>query len=83
MKDLMMFQKVQMGELPQTAVEGSVVSSMNKKNKPGKKAHIGGPMGIEEIRMNKGLLKEINKMKKEQGLTQRGRSPNKDPNTDI
>ena len=38
-------------------------------------------MLLEEIRMNKGLLKEINLMKKEQ--TNRGYSPSRGPDTDI
>ena len=34
-------------------------------------------MQLEEIRMNKGLLKEISLMKKERTYTQRGASPSK------
>ena len=39
-------------------------------------------MLLEEIRMNKDLLKEINLMKKEQNITARGESPSRGP-TDI
>jgi hypothetical protein len=52
-----------MGELPQQG-NSCAVSSANKKPR-NKKALLGGPMMIEEIRMNKELLKEINKMKKD------------------
>ena len=84
MKDLMMFQKVQMGELPPSAFEGSVVSSVNKRQRA-KKAQLGGPMQLEEIRMNKGLLKEINQMKKERTktTTQRGGSPSQMQTGDV
>ena len=41
------------------------MSSIGKKPLT-KKQILGGPMQIEEIRMNKSLLKEINKMKKDQ-----------------
>lgn len=82
MIEIMKFQKVQMGELPANAHEGSVISSVNKKFR-GKKAQLGGPMLLEEIRMNKGLLKEINLMKKEQTQTNRGNSPSRGPDTDI
>jgi hypothetical protein len=37
------------------------ISSITKRNK---KAHLGGPMNIEEIKMNRFLLKEISEMKK-------------------
>lgn len=35
------------------------------------KAKLGGPMHLEEIRMNKNLLKEISRIKKQQGRTDR------------
>jgi hypothetical protein len=58
---------------------GSVLSS-NQKLSKARKAKLGGPMDLEEIRMNKNLLIEISKMKKEQ--TNRN-SPSRGPDTDI
>ena len=43
-----------------------MLSSIGKKLRT-KKKHLGGPMQIEEIKMNKNLLKDINLMKKEMG----------------
>ena len=64
-KEYQKFQKLQMGDLTNENGDPSVLSSINKKVR-GKKAQLGGPMQLEEIRMNKNLLKEINKMKKDQ-----------------
>ena len=50
-----------MGELPQKDGAPSVADSIRKRR--GKAA--GGPMNIEELRMNKGLLKEVSKMKRQ------------------
>ena len=40
-------------------------------------------MNLEEIRMNKGLLKEIGAMKKQQILSQVGRSTQQAPTPDL
>lgn len=73
-KELMRFQKVQAGELYTSDQDddGSLsrmkaVSVNTKMTVGGRKSKlVGGPMQIEEIRMNKGLLKKIARMKREQ-----------------
>lgn len=76
-KELMRFQRLQAGELVDP--EDDTSQSAMKATSIGTKAiaarrlkPVGGPMQIEEIRMNKGLLKEISKMKKDQIHTDRG-----------
>jgi len=64
-----------MGELTQDAESLGGVPSIpmsigGKKRQGNSKAKLGGPMHLEEIRMNKNLLKEISKIKK-QGRTDR------------
>jgi hypothetical protein len=73
----MRFQRLQAGELVDP--EDDTSQSAMKATSIGTKAiaarrlkPVGGPMQIEEIRMNKGLLKEISKMKKDQIHTDRG-----------
>ena len=64
--ELSKFQKVQAGEMiidDGNSAHGAVSSMVGSKLKKGK--NIGGPMNLEEIRMNKGLLKEIAAMKKQ------------------
>jgi len=73
----MRFQRLQAGELvdpeddtSQSAMKATSIGTKTiaaRRLKP-----VGGPMQIEEIRMNKGLLKEISKMKKDQIHTDRG-----------
>lgn len=58
-----------MGEFTQDDQSNGVASiPMSLGGKKSKsKAKLGGPMHLEEIRMNKNLLKEISKIKKMQG----------------
>jgi hypothetical protein len=46
---------------------------------------LGGPMNMEEMKMNKELLKEVSAMKKKAGTSHKAESPNKsvDRNIDI
>ena len=46
-----------------------------KKNLINKEWRGGGPMTAEEIRINKDLLKEISRIKKEKRVSARGSSP--------
>ena len=76
-KDLQRFQRLQAGELvdPEDGTSQSALkaTSVGTKGMAGRRLKaMGGPMQIEEIRMNKGLLKEISKMKKDQIHTDRG-----------
>jgi hypothetical protein len=56
---------MQMGEVP-ISKGGSIISLQRKKNV------ITGPMNAEEIRINKKLLREIGKRKREKGLAANG-----------
>jgi len=53
-----------MGEVPSDAAADNTMSILSSKKKSKMKAIVGGPMSTEEMRMNKGLLQEISKMKK-------------------
>ena len=46
---------------------------------------LGGPMNMEEMKMNKELLKEVSAMKKKAGTSHKAEYPNKsvDRNIDI
>ena len=69
----MRFQRLQAGELIDEDGSTQKATSVGTKNLAARRLKpVGGPMQIEEIRMNKGLLKEIAKMKKDQNLTDRG-----------
>ena len=85
-KALLAFQRVQAGEFVIEHPADNASSKYAPSTQPGvggwnsKKARakgIGGPMNQEEIRMNKGLLKEISKMKKFAAAESQGTSPNK------
>ena len=69
-QELQKFQRVQAGEIADfDAASAQALSSIvGGKSRKGK--NIGGPMNLEEIRMNKGLLKEIAAMKKQQTISQ-------------
>lgn len=74
--EIQKYQRLQMGELTQDDVSAgggttSIPMSIGGKRRHGNsKAKLGGPMHLEEIRMNKNLLKEISRIKK-QGRTDR------------
>ena len=71
LQELQRFQRIQMGELPvDENAQGSVdASSITKRRK---RQAVGGPMNLEEQRMNKNILKEISQMKR--NLTHRANS---------
>ena len=72
-KELMRFQRLQAGELIDEDGSTQKATSVGTKNLAARRLKpVGGPMQIEEIRINKGLLKEIAKMKKDQNHTDRG-----------
>lgn len=83
-KELLAFQRVQAGEFivePATDNASSKYAPSTNAGAVGwKRARskgLGGPMNQEEIRMNKGLLKEISKMKKQNAAESMGTSPGK------
>ena len=74
------FQKIQMGELDNDAT-GDTPSRAGTKSvaiQNIKKKKLGGPMNIEELKMNKNLLRQINEAKKaEREQSQASKSPHK------
>ena len=74
--EIQKYQRLQMGEFTsdEQSIGGatSIPMSIGGKRRPGNsKAKLGGPMHLEEIRMNKNLLKEISKIKKQGRTTDR------------
>ena len=65
LQELQRYQKIQMGELPVTddIAQSFDNTSITKKRK---RQQVGGPMNLEEQRMNKDILREISEMKKKQ-----------------
>ena len=55
------------GAVTKTKGGQSIVSSMAAIQRSNKKKLLGGPMNQEEIKMNRGLLKEISQLKKQMG----------------
>lgn len=53
-----------MGEIPSDAIFNQAGGSVTTQKNRFKKEIIDGPMHQEDIKMNKGLLKEINDLKK-------------------
>ena len=65
MKALQSFQRIQMGETADHDVTLDTASrSMSLNISLNKKKKLGGPMNVEELKMNKMLLKEIHAAKK-------------------
>ena len=69
-RELQKFQKIQMGVIVPDSADPREASLMSSSKK--KRGKVGGPMNVEEIRMNKELLKEISKLKKEAGISRVG-----------
>ena len=66
-----------MGELPHDgADDASRVHSRSVPPAAHRKNNVGGPMTLEEVRLNRGLLEEIHKAKKaEQSMVSSGATP--------
>lgn len=71
-----------MGELPEHGGDNSSRANSKSVQPTLRKAKLGGPMSLEELRLNRGLLQEIAAAKKAEVLG-KDRTPPPDSNEDL